>query len=368
MTDQDRIWHIALAMHPQVGPVTAKTLIGYCGSIEAVFREKKKNLLKIPGIGNTFVSKFSPDSLIKDAETEFLYTQKNDIKVLIYTETQYPKRLTYFDQSPIVLYYKGDAHLNHHRTVAIVGTRKPSDYGHCMCDRIIEGLKSYDVILVSGLAYGIDSMAHRQCVALKVPTLGVMAHGHDMVYPSENKVLVRKMIEAGGGLLTEFPINTRPDRENFPMRNRIIAALSDAIVIIESKKTGGSIITAEFGNEYNKDVFALPGSVNHELSTGCNHLIKTHKAHLLECADDLAYIMRWNEMDANKPIQTQLFIDLDENEAKALQIIKDNKEISIDQLTYIMDMTPSLISGLLLGMEFKGAIRALPGKKYTSLV
>jgi DNA processing protein len=364
MTDQERIWHIALAMHKHVGPVTARSLIGYCGSIEAVFKETRKNLLKIPGIGENFVSKFSANLHLNDAEAEFNFCKKNDVNVLVYTEPSYPRRLTYFDQSPIVLYYKGKAELNHHRTVAMVGTRQPSDYGNKMCERIVEGLAPYGVLVVSGLAYGIDSIAHRQCCAHNIPTLGVMGHGHDRVYPAENKSLVRKMIEGGGGILTEFPINTRPDRENFPMRNRIIASLSDVIVIIESKRSGGSIITAEFGNEYNKDVFALPGPVTEELSEGCNKLIKQNKAHLLESAADIAYIMRWDDMDNNKPIQRQLFVDLDDNETLAMQIIMDNKEITIDHLTYKMDKAPSEISSMLLGMEFKGVIKALPGKKY----
>lgn len=364
MTDQERIWHIALAMHKNVGPVTARTLIGYCGSIEAVFEETKKNLLKIPGIGESFVANFNAQLHLKEAENEYKFCTKNDISVLIYTESIYPRRLTYFDQSPIVLYYKGTADLNHHRTVAMVGTRQPSDYGHQMCERIIEGLAPYGVLLVSGLAYGIDSIAHRQCVAKDIATLGVMGHGHDRIYPAENKSLVKKMIDGGGGILTEFPINTRPDRENFPMRNRIIASISDVIVIAESKKSGGSIITAEFGNEYNKDVFALPGPVTEELSEGCNKLIKQNKAHLLESAADIAYIMRWDQMDAGKAIQTQLFVDLDDRETLALQIVRDNKEITIDQLTYKMDLAPSEVSSLLLGLEFKGVVRALPGKKY----
>ncbi|MBC7884026.1 MAG: DNA-protecting protein DprA, partial [Saprospiraceae bacterium] len=240
------------------------------------------------------------------------------------------------------------------------------EYGKIMCDRIIEGLLSYNVLLVSGLAFGVDAAAHRKCVESGIPTVGILGHGLDIIYPTEHKALSKKMIE-NGGLLTEFPSETKPDRENFPMRNRIIASISDVVVVIESKRKGGSIITAEFANEYNKDVFAVPGSVTDELSEGCNKLIKQNKAHLIESAADISYIMRWEEIDAGKVIQKQLFVELDEIETIMIGYIRDNKEISIDALTYKMGMTPSDVSSLLLTLEFKGLVKTLPGKKYMLL-
>ncbi len=364
MTEQEKIYHIALSMHDKVGPVTAKSLISYCGGIEGVFSATKKFLLNIPGIGEHFISSFEPKTSLIDAEKEYRYAEKHGIQVLTYMDSSYPKRLSHFEYSPIILYYKGSADLNHHRTVAVVGTRQPSDYGRLHCDRIIQGLISYDALLISGLAYGVDAAAHRQSVALGIPTIGVMGHGQDRIYPAEHKSLTTKMIEAGGGILTQFPINTKPDRENFPMRNRIIAALSDVIVVIESKRSGGSIITAEFGNEYNKDVFALPGPVGEDLSEGCNKLIKQNKAHLLESAEDIAYIMRWDDIDKGKVIQKQLFVVLEPDESKLMDLLKTQKEISIDALTYALEMSPSSVSSLLLGLEFKGLIKSLPGKKY----
>jgi DNA processing protein len=364
MTDQEKIYHIALSMQSKVGPVTAKSLISYCGSVENVFKATKKQLTSIPGVGDRFVATFDPTTTLNEAEAEYKYAQKNDISVLAYTDAKYPKRLTYFDYSPIVLYYKGQGDLNHHRTVAVVGTRMPSDYGKVQCERIIEGMAHYDILLVSGLAYGVDGVAHRQCLASGISTVGVLGHGHDRIYPSDHQVLARKMVEEGGGVLTEFPINTRPDRENFPMRNRIIAALSDAIIVIESKRSGGSIITAEFGNEYNKDVFALPGPVNVELSEGCNKLIKQNKAHLLESAADIAYIMRWDDIDKGKIIQKQLFVDLEPDETVVIDYLRTHKETSIDAITYALSISPSAMSSVLLGLEFKGLVRCLPGKKY----
>ncbi|MGB4839243.1 MAG: DNA-processing protein DprA [Saprospiraceae bacterium] len=364
MTDMEYLHLIALTKTPKVGPVIGKNLISYCGGIEAVFSESRKNLLKIPGLGSIFADNFDPATSLKVAEAEMNFISKNGITKIAYLDNKYPKRLLNVESGPIILYYKGNAELNYHRTVAIVGTRGPSDYGKMMCDKIVEGLHSFQILLISGLAYGIDAAAHRKSLEVGIPTLGVLGHGLDRYYPSDHTSLANKMIE-NGGVITEFTSGTMPDKENFPMRNRIIAAMSDAVVVIESKRKGGSIITAEFGNEYNRDVFALPGRVNEERSEGCNKLIKQNKAHLIESAADIAYIMRWEELDAQKMIQQQLFVELNENESRMINMIRDAKEITIDLLTYRMAMTPSEVSGMLLTLEFKGLLRSLPGKKYT---
>jgi len=366
MTQQEYIYLIALTGIPKVGPVIAKNLISYCGSIEGVFSEKKKNLVKIPGVGLAFASNFNPGSALKEAEKEYQFAEKNGIQILSYLDGNFPQRLLHFDSSPVILYYRGNSDLNHHRTVAVVGTRQPSDYGRIMCEKIIEGLMPYNVLVVSGLAYGIDATAHRKCIEVNIPTIGVLGHGLDRYYPAEHRSLAKKMIDHGG-VLTEFPSGTKPDRENFPMRNRIIAALSDVVIVIESKRKGGSIITAEFANEYNKDVFALPGPVTEELSEGCNKLIKQNKAHLIESAADVAYITRWEEIDAGKVFQKQLFVELDEDETKMVAILRDNKEIAVDAITYKMGKSPSEVASILLSLEFKGIVKSLPGKKYVML-
>ena len=365
MTSQEYLYLIALTKTPKIGPVIGKNLISYCGSIEAVFKESKKNLIKIPGIGPILSENFDPAISLPEAEKEMEFITKNDIELISFLDKNYPKRMLQVESCPLILYYKGNATLNHHRTVAIVGTRKPSDYGKSMCEKIVEGLKPYDILLISGLAYGIDATAHKKSLDADIPTVGVLGHGLDRFYPAEHTGLAKKMIQHQGGIITEFPSATLPDRENFPMRNRIIAAMSDVVVVIESKRKGGSIITAEFANDFNKDVFALPGPVNDERAEGCNKLIKQNKAHLIESSEDIAYVMRWEELDSKKVVQQQLFIELEEDESRMVSIIRDAKEISIDILTYKMDMTPSSVSSLLLNLEFKGLVRSKKKKKYT---
>lgn len=355
---------IAITKIRKIGPVSAKLLIAHLGSAEALWNADKVDLLAIPQIGASTVQQIfdNKEKALQEAEAELGFIEKNKVKVLYYLNDDYPRRLKYFDQSPVILYYRGSANLNPQRTVGIVGTRKPSSYGTVECEHLVEGLQSYGVSIISGLAFGIDTISHRAAVDTQQETIGVLGHGLDMVYPASNRLLAQKM-EAHGGLLTEFGFGSRPDRENFPMRNRIIAALSDAVVIVESAIKGGSIITSEFADAYNKDIFALPGRVNDPMSEGPNHLIKTHKAHMITSAADIGYIMRWEEI-ANQPVQAQLFIDLTEREQTLVDYLRQHKELPIDALQHLMQMPSSEISSLLLQLEFKGIVRPLPGKRY----
>jgi DNA processing protein len=364
MIDYEKICTIALTLNKGIGPVSAKALIRHFGSAEDAIKAKKKDIITIAGLGEAFLAIYEPETYLHRAEEEYAFAMKHGIDILTYKDARYPKRLTYFESCPVLLYSQGGCDLNHHRTVAIVGTRTPTDYGKIMVDRLLEGLKSHGIVLISGLAFGVDGSAHRYCVQHGIETVGCLGHGLDIIYPSSHASLAKKMIQSGGGLLTEFPTNTRPDRENFPMRNRVIAALSDVIIVIESKRSGGSIITADFGYEYKKDVFALPGAVTSEASEGCNNLIKQGKAHLIETADDVAQLMRWNDIDAGKVIQKQLFVDLEDDEQIIFDLLKQHQEIAIDALTYDAAMSPSQVSSLLLALEFKGIVKSLPGKKY----
>lgn len=362
--DKNLLHNIALTLTSDIGPVMAKLLISYCGSAESVFTASKKELSKIPQVGLKTIEKLKNNAdAFSRAEQQINYLDKIGARAVVFHSDEYPHRLKHFDSSPLVLYSRGQMNLNHPRTVAIIGTRKPTEQGKINCEKLIAGLQAYNVQIVSGLAFGIDTCAHTQSVKLGIETIGVMGHGLDRMYPTANKNLAAQMIEHGG-VLTEFPTETNPDRENFPMRNRIIASMSDVIVVVESKKRGGSIITAEFANSYNKDVFAIPGRINDEVSEGCNRLIKQHKAYLLESADDIGYIMRWDEMDKEKVVQKSMFIDFTPEEQKVIDALKKSSQITVDELNYQLKMTPSGLASLLLNLEFKGAIRSLPGKKY----
>ncbi len=357
------LYQIAITQIPLVGAITAKTLISYCGSAEAVFNENKKALLKIPGIGRKIVESIDSKHIFSIAEKELAFIIKNDIKAFFYTEKNYPARLKHIHNAPILLYFKGNADLNAPRIIGIVGTRKPTQRGKLTCQSIIEDLIPYQPLIISGLAYGIDATAHNYCCSKNLPNLGVMANGLDSVYPAVHNRLASQMLE-NGGLLTEYLSNTKPDREHFPMRNRIIAGMCDAIIVIETARRGGSMITAEMGNQYNKDVFAVPGRLQDEHSQGCNHLIKTHKAALIESGEDVAYIMRWEALDEKKAIQQTLFAELSENEQQIINLLKKHDQIGVDTLCAIMSKPPSEMASLLLGLEFQGLISSLPGKRY----
>lgn len=359
----ETLYRIALTMVPNIGPVLSKNLIGYCGSAEAVFREKKSALSKIPGIGTLKAREINASVVLPRAEEELRFVEQNQVEVLFFLDDNYPRRLRHFDYSPLILYYRGNQDLNPHRTVGIVGTRTPSAHGRMLTEKLVDDLTDYGVVIVSGLAYGVDGCAHKKSIEVGLATLGVMGNGHDVIYPAAHKELAKKMLK-NGGLLTEFCSQTRPDKVNFPMRNRIIAALADALVVIESKTSGGSIITAEFANEYNKDVFAIPGRPGDEWSGGCNALIKKNKAHLMEDLSDLLYIMRWDDIDHKKSVQTSLFIELDVEQQTIVDFIRMRKECGIEELIYGLNLPSSTLASQLLALEFKGVVRPLPGKRY----
>jgi DNA processing protein len=256
--------------------------------------------------------------------------------------------------------------LNVPRVVSIVGTRKPTDYGREFTEKLVKELVQCDVLVLSGLAYGIDITAHRAALQNELQTVAVVAHGMDEVYPGTHRSVAEKMMRHGG-MLSEYMSDTNPDKENFPSRNRIVAGMSDAIIVIETALKGGSMITANLGNDYNRDVFALPGKITDEASIGCNRLIRSNRAALMESPQDFIEAMGWqpSKKDKNKSIQPQLFVDLDETEMKLINLIKSNGNTGIDLLSVESGITMSQLSALLLNLEFKGAVRSLPGKIYT---
>ena len=357
------LYKIALTLIPQVGPVLARTLVSYCGSPRAVFEASKRELLKVPGIGAHLASNILKQEALARAEQELQFIDEHGIKALFYLDEHYPRRLQPYADSPVVLYYKGEAALNAERIVAIVGTRRPTAHGMRACEELVEGLMPYGVTIVSGLAYGIDVAAHRKCVELGIPTIGVLGHGLKYIYPPTHYNVAQAMI-AKGGVLSEFPGSTEPEREHFPMRNRIIAGLCDALIVVETARKGGSMISAEIANNYNKDVFAIPGRVRDPYSEGCNFLIKAHRAALIESAADIAYVMRWDELDSAKVIQQQLFVEMTEAEKSIVDLLAQKGEVSIDHLAAASGKANSELASLLLELEFKGMVRTLPGKRY----
>lgn len=358
------LYQIGLTLIPGVGDVNGKKLIHYCGSAEAVFNSSRKELLAIPGMGMATVNSIVSQNVLHRAEEELNFMEKNNIMALFYEDEHYPKRLLNCYDHPLLLYYKGNKVLNHHRVVGVVGTRKATSYGRRYCNELIEGLQDKDILVVSGLAYGIDSCAHQKSVALDIPTVGVLGHGLDMIYPDQNSKLVVEM-QRKGGLLSEFLSKTKPDREHFPKRNRVVAGMCDALIVVESGEKGGALITAELANSYNRDVFAVPGRLNDSFSKGCNNLIKTNRAVLVQSVNDIAYIMGWG--NKIQPKQTQLFNDLSDKEIQLLELLKESGEQSIDNLIIRSGMQASLVANTLLNLELKGVIQSLPGKQYKAL-
>jgi DNA processing protein len=355
---------IALTFIKGVGDITIKQLVSYCGSAEGVFKSTKKSLEKIPGIGSkTAQSIVSLDAFAR-AEEELIFIDKYKIKSLFYLNNDYPKRLKNCIDSPTILYYKGTANLNNEKVVSIVGTRNATAYGRNICEKLIDGLKQHNLLISSGLAYGIDIAAHKYALQLGVETVGVLGHGLDRIYPALHRPIAEKMLTQGG-LLTEFPSKTNPERSNFPKRNRIIAGMADATIVIEAARTGGALITAEIANSYNKDVFAVPGRLEDEVSEGCNFLIKTNRAHLLSKPEDIEYIMGWfTQTNTHHKIAPKLFIDLSPEEQKIVDIIRDNTSIGIDDLQSKLEMPQSKLAMFLLTLEMQSVIISLPGKVY----
>lgn len=360
----DLIYKIALTLIPGVGSVYGKSLVAYCGGVQAVFLEKKRALLKIPGIGEQTVNAITNSQVFSRAEEELLFIQRNDIKPLFYLDKDYPIRLKQCSDSPLLMFYKGNPDFNTQKVVAMVGTRNATEYGREMCRKIIEGLKEHNALIVSGLAYGIDTWSHKASVDFGLQTVGVLGHGLDRIYPYSNKSLADRMV-ANGGLLSEFLSKTNPDRENFPKRNRIIAGLSDAVVVVEAGEKGGALITAEIADSYNRDVLAVPGRVTDSQSAGCNKLIKINKASLLQSADDIAYLMGWDKKPTKQnATQAQLFRDFTSDEMLVINALREKGDLDIDSLLITTGLLPSKAAALLLNMEFEGFIRCLPGKVY----
>jgi len=372
MIDENLKYKIGITLIKGIGCNLSKSLIAYVGSVEGVFKEKQQNLAKIPGIGEILsreiVTQINSQGILRRAEQEIEFILKNKILTTYFTDRDYPYRLKECPDSPIMIYSKGPCSLNDGKFVGIVGTRNATETGKENCKKLISDLARVlpNTVIVSGLAYGIDICAHKTALESGLPTIGVIGHGLDRMYPEVHRPVAVKMVQ-DGALLTEYLSQTNPDKQNFVQRNRIIAGLCDAIVVVESGIKGGALITAEIANEYNRDVFAFPGRVTDEWSAGCNALIKNNKASLIESSDDILRFMNWEKQNSTKApnVQTALFLDLSDEEKEIITTLRQNPDgIQFNELAIQLEKPISKTSSLLLDMEFKGLVRCLPGNVY----
>ena len=367
MNDDKLLYQIGLTLIPGVGDVLGKKLVSLCGSAEAVFREPRRHLKKMPRIGDLLAQAVGNREILLRAEKELSFIERYRITTLFFQDKEYPHRLKHCVDSPVLLFYKGMADLNSSRVIGIVGTRKATDYGKKVTRELIGDLVHQEVLVVSGLAYGIDSCAHRYSLDFGLSTVGVLGHGLDTVYPWLHRSLAEKMLKQGG-LVTEFLSMTRPDRSNFPKRNRIIAGLCDAIVVVEAGRKGGALITADIANSYNRDVFAVPGRITDPFSDGTNYLIRTNRAALIQKADDIEYLMGWKvNAGSQQPQQRKIFIEMTPEEEKIVGIIQGNGQLSIDEICIQAGAPMSKVSASLLNLEFEGIVKCMPGKVYALL-
>ncbi len=363
----DLLYQIALTLVPNIGDVHAKYLVNIYGDASSVFKAKKKELECLEGIGTVRANSIKSFTDFQSSEDEIRFIEQYKIAPLFITDKSYPQRLLNCYDSPSLLYYRGKADLNSRKIISIVGTRNHSDYGRICCEKFLDDLAQDDILVVSGMAYGIDTLAHKGALKNNLLTIGVLAHGLDILYPPQNKSLAKQMVEHGG-LLTEFMSQTNPDKQNFPKRNRIVAGMSDAVVVIESGKKGGSLITAELANGYNKDVFAFPGRSIDAKSEGCNYLVRQNKASLITEAHQLLQMMNWSA--GKKPLfkkQRELFIELTPAEKLMTEMLLTNEKMQIDELYLKSGLNSSAVAAALLSLEMQGVIASLPGKVYRML-
>ncbi|HLT33127.1 MAG TPA: DNA-processing protein DprA [Aquaticitalea sp.] len=364
MTDHDLLHLLALQNVAKIGDITAKKLINHCGSAEAIFKEKKRNLLSIDGIGSTTISDLFGTYHFEEAEKELKFIRENDIECLYFMDSQYPEKLKHCIDGPILLFQSGNVDLKKNRIISIVGTRKITTYGIAFCEQLVEQLAAFHPIIISGFAYGTDITAQKSAIKHNLQTVGCLAHGLNQIYPSVHKKYVSD-IEKNGGFLTEFWSTSNPDRENFLKRNRVIAGISEATIVIESAERGGSLVTADIANSYNREVFAVPGRITDQQSVGCNNLIKFQRANILTKAMDVASILNWELEEKKKPvIQKQLFVELDGQEKVIYNYLKSNEKQLLDIIAIECQIPIYKVAGILLNMELKGVIRPLPGKLF----
>src|SRR5215203_1535802 len=366
--NNELLHQLALTLVPNIGDVQAKLLVHHFGKVSAIFRAKQSELEKIEGIGTVRARSIKEFNDFHLAEEELKFIEKYKIQTLFLTDKDYPKRLLNCYDSPTLLFYKGTADLNASKIISIVGTRSNTEYGKQFTEKLVKDLSEQNITIISGLAFGIDAMAHKAALKHGLPTVGVVGHGLDKIYPSENSSLAKEMIKEGGGILSEFFSGTKPDKHNFPLRNRIVGGISDATVVVETNIKGGSMITGNLANAYNRDVFAVPGRTTDTKSCGCNHLIKYNKAILLTDADELLEVMGWKDkLKTKTKKQKELFIELTPEEKQVVQLLQAKELVSIDEINLSSGLSSSSIAAAILNLELQNVVASLPGKMYKLL-
>ncbi len=359
----DVLYQIALTLIPNIGAVQARLLIDELGDAKAIFNASIKRLSTIENIGEIRAKQIKTFGGFAQAEEEIVHLQKHNIETLFITDEHYPKRLLNCYDAPTMLYFKGNSVLNASRTISIIGTRNNTDYSRTVIEKLVNDIKEYNPVIVSGLAFGVDSIAHKAALQNNLSTVGVLGNGLHTIYPAQHKTLAKEMLNEGG-LLTEFVFATKPDKHNFPRRNRIVAGMSDATIVVETALKGGSMITAELANNYNRDVFAFPGKTTDAKSAGCNYLIKTNKAILLTDAQQLIEELGWQTAPVKKKAQRELFIPLSGEEEKIVSVLKEKDAVHIDELYLKSGLSSSEVAAAILNLELQNIVLSLPGKMY----
>jgi len=365
MNENENCYVLALKLTPGIGDVLAKQLISYCGSASSIFKEKKGILLKIPNIGEKTVKALTSASIIKQAEASLSACEKQNIAVIPYFHPEYPERLKIVNDAPLLIYSKGKSAFRDSKIVGVVGTRNATAYGKQITEKIVEELVAHQAVVVSGLAYGIDIAAHRAALKNKLSTVAILAGGLDKIYPSVHKKSALEMLQSDGGWISEYPPGTKPEAHNFPSRNRIIAGMSEALIVVEAANMGGALITANIAYSYNREVFAVPGTLEHKYSEGCNALIRSQKATIYTGIKDLEYLLGW-EKGESKPQKKLLDLSkYGESEQKIMTVLEEFKTgLHLDELSWKTQISVHEAVGHLLTLEFDGLIRSLPGKRY----
>lgn len=361
----ENFYRLALRYQQKIGNGLVKKLIRMFGSAQAVFDRNAHQYAINQGWNRSIPFPKITREVEKSVAVDLKQIERGEVKICHFTDAEYPQRLLYCRDSPPTFFYKGNSIFNSRKSLAVVGTRNATPYGTDVVRKILADFQGDDLTVISGMALGIDTVAHEAALQNNLPTIAVLGSGLGVVYPPLNLQLSEKIIKSGGALLSEFSFKTQPDRQNFPARNRIVAGMSDAVLVAETGVKGGSVITAEIASSYNRDVFAVPGSVFASAQEGCNELIRKNIAALVTSGTDIIEMMGWN-LPERKYIQPQLFVEFSENEKMILALFAEKQELTVDEIVAKMSdcCKPSKVSSLLLGLELNGVIECRPGKLY----